>query len=56
MTIVYQRMQNRRTCIWSAMRGGAVPGERVVLVAGHDLPGRCTGLVTAVLALGETPP
>jgi hypothetical protein len=21
MTIVYQRTQNRRTCIWSAMRG-----------------------------------
>lgn len=27
MTIVYQRTQNRRTCIWSAMRGGAVPGR-----------------------------
>jgi hypothetical protein len=27
MTIVYLRTQNRLTCIWSAMRGGAVPGR-----------------------------
>jgi hypothetical protein len=25
MTIVYQRTQNRRICIWTAMRGSAVP-------------------------------
>jgi hypothetical protein len=30
-------------------------GERVVLVAGHDLSGPLYELVTAVLALGETP-
>jgi hypothetical protein len=40
--------------------GGAVyhlrVGERVVLVAGHDLSGPLYDLVTAVLALGETPP
>jgi len=27
MTIVYLRTQNRLTCTWSAMRGGAVPGR-----------------------------
>ena len=27
MMIVYLRTQNRLTCIWSAMRGGAVPGR-----------------------------
>jgi len=27
MTIVYLRTQNRLTRIWSAMRGGAVPGR-----------------------------
>ena len=31
-------------------------GERVVLVAGRDLSGPLYELVTAVLALGETPP
>jgi hypothetical protein len=30
-------------------------GERVVLVAGHDLSGPLYELVTAVLALGEAP-
>jgi len=27
MTIVYLRTQNKLTCIWSAMRGGALPGR-----------------------------
>ncbi len=30
-------------------------GERVVLVAGHDLPGPLYDLVAAVLAIGEAP-
>jgi hypothetical protein len=38
MTIMYLRTQNRLTCIWSAMRGGAVPGRTKSAI-------RCGGMI-----------